>query len=157
MRWDRAQWEARRLLTPRISIGMSPTTSPTTPYGFNQGRAGDRKALLEKICRSASCSGSPASSGRWWLPSDAPRIPRLCQLVPPSVRLSHLRGRVAQYKLTGSGLWPVRVFLAGLGPASMPSDTMQPHLPRQMVFFPPCECMGSWDSKWWGGGQVMVA
>ena len=58
------------------------------------------------------------------------------------------RGGVAQYKLTGSGLWSAPSSESLLGrtrPQCHPHNAASPYLARwrQQVFFPPCECMGS--------------
>ena len=133
-------------LTPRISIGMSPTTSPTTPYGFNQGR-GDRKASAGKYAGIFSSIAGII----WKVGGGSPVMPLA---FPAFVNSSHplsgcpTRGGVAQYKLTGSGLWSAPSSESLLGrtrPQCHPHNAASPYLARwrQQVFFPPCECMGS--------------
>ena len=126
---------------------------PTTPYGFShQGGVGDRKVAGGE---NMPASASPASSGRCGgLPSDAPGIPCLCQLVPPlSSCPTSGGGEVAQYKLTGSALCPAHTSesLLGIGLNAIHHNAASS--PHQMVFFP-AACLRMYgllgQGKWWG-------
>ena len=152
--WDRGQGEGDTTEPSREPGGCSHLElalecrppPPNDTLWFQPGPRG-QKGFCWKICRHLLQHRRHHLEGG----GGSPVMPLA---FPAFVNSSHplsgcpTRGGVAQYKLTGSGLWSAPSSESLLGrtrPQCHPHNAASPYLARwrQQVFFPPCECMGS--------------